>query len=109
MGWGIRDDTNRSEGKKVDWAQREGELCCTCHRASANPRDSCQMRMAHEVTLINSEFPGLCILAQISNWIWAPLGRMGPWVRKILRELAARGPLLLEEGSGQHKPTSSTG
>ena len=69
---------------------------------------SCQMHMAHGMFWINSELPGLYILIWIRNWMWATWGRIGPEVRQILKELAAGDPLLLEEGSGQHKPASST-
>lgn len=58
---------------------------------------------------ISSEFPGFYIPTWISNWIWATSGRIGPWARLILKELAAGGSLLLEERSGCVKSVSSTG
>lgn len=49
---------------------------------------------------ISLEFFGFYIFIWISNWIWVILGRIGFWVRLILKELVVGGFLLFEERFG---------
>lgn len=83
-----------------------------CGAALAEPQPTLQAAVKYiwpvVVTRNNTEFPGLYIPTRINNWIWATLGRMGPWARYILKELTARGSVLLEEGSVWCKSLSST-